>query len=223
MNEKKPSSLIVFEKKEVALIFALMVVAVFTAFVMGVKLGKSYAMKQAGFVPKDAVTIDLKSEQEELVEKETKKSVEVDTMNKNFNKLEEEFNKLNPEAAESAHGEKSQSNTNHSESSHGTVEKKNSSTVAADTSHKESKKDNYKNKFTIQLGSYKTIDEAQKFADGFRIRGYDPIISEVEVSGRGLWFRVSLGAFETLQQTKDFIKKEASLFHGQDHVIGKFE
>ncbi|MEK6624062.1 MAG: SPOR domain-containing protein [Bdellovibrionota bacterium] len=81
----------------------------------------------------------------------------------------------------------------------------------------------YAGKYTIQLGSYNSRPEAEKFADGFRVRGYVPIIQEKEVEGRGMWFRINLGVFETLSEAKDYILKERSLFQGQDYVIGKFE
>jgi len=84
------------------------------------------------------------------------------------------------------------------------------------------KKDQYSGKFTIQLGSHKTTSEAEKFADGFRIRGYDPIINEVELKGQ-TWYRVSLGVFTSVSEAKEYIIKEKSLFQGQDYVIGRFD
>lgn len=67
-------------------------------------------------------------------------------------------------------------------------------------------------KFTIQLGSFRTISEAKNFAQGFLERGYKPIIREVEVRGQGLWYRVSLGVFETMNAASQYVQKEKSLF-----------
>jgi len=80
-----------------------------------------------------------------------------------------------------------------------------------------------KGKFTIQLGSYRTAQEAEKFADGFRVRGYEPFINEVMLQGKGTWYRVSMGTFDAIPVAKAYVTKEASLFSGQDYVIGKIE
>lgn len=84
-------------------------------------------------------------------------------------------------------------------------------------------KDQYKGKFTIQLGSHQSLREAEEFAEGFKVRGYKPIIHEVELPNRGTWFRVSLGAFDTSSQAKDYVQREYSLFQGQDYVIIRFD
>lgn len=76
--------------------------------------------------------------------------------------------------------------------------------------------------YTIQLGSYPQEADAIKFADGFRIRGYNPILSEVRIPDKGIWYRVSLGTFTTVAQAKEYISKEESLFQGQDYVITEF-
>jgi cell division septation protein DedD len=83
-------------------------------------------------------------------------------------------------------------------------------------------RDQYRGKFTIQLGSYQSLDDAESFADGFRIRGYRPIINEVDIKKRGIWYRVSLGIFESVGKAKDYVIREKTLFKGQDYVIGRF-
>ena len=84
-------------------------------------------------------------------------------------------------------------------------------------------RDQYRGKFTIQLGSYQSLRDAESFADGFRIRGYKPIINEVDIKKRGIWYRVSLGIFESVGKAKDYVLREKVLFKGQDYVIGKFD
>ena len=81
----------------------------------------------------------------------------------------------------------------------------------------------YIGKFTIQLGSHNDLKEAEKFADGFRIRGYNPIINEVELRSRGTGYRVSLGVFDSVTEAKEYIFQEKSLFQSQDYVIAKFD
>ena len=78
-------------------------------------------------------------------------------------------------------------------------------------------------KFTIQLGSYRTLKEAQEFANGFKIKGYNPMIKQTDVTGRGAWYRVNLGVFNSLSQAKNYILKEKELFMGQDYVFGQLD
>ena len=85
-----------------------------------------------------------------------------------------------------------------------------------------SMRDQVRGKFTIQLGSYQSIADAQSFADGFRVRGYKVIVNEVELNGRGIWFRVSLGIFDSVSEAKSYVLREKVLFKGQDYVIGRF-
>src|SRR5690606_27564903 len=44
-------------------------------------------------------------------------------------------------------------------------------------------------KFTVQLGSYNSMEDAKQFAEGFTVRGYSPIINEVKIEGKGNWYR----------------------------------
>jgi cell division protein FtsN len=81
--------------------------------------------------------------------------------------------------------------------------------------------DGMSGKFTIQLGSHRTLKEAEDFAEGFKARGYDTIINQIEIKGKGTWYRVSLGAFSNMDEAKTYINKEKTLFIGQDYTIVK--
>ena len=83
--------------------------------------------------------------------------------------------------------------------------------------------DKFTGKFTIQLSSHRSKDEATEFSNGFTARGYDPIVNEVELKGKGTWYRVSLGVFDNVSEAKEYILKEKELFQGQDYVIGRFD
>jgi len=84
---------------------------------------------------------------------------------------------------------------------------------------------NLSGKYTVQLGSHRSRQDAEKFAEGFRIRGHNPIISEVELKEKGgTWYRVSIGVFDSVAEAKDYIlNQERALFQGQDYVIGRFD
>ena len=60
----------------------------------------------------------------------------------------------------------------------------------------------YEGKWTIQLSSHKKIRDARVFANDFKVRGYEPIINEVDLADKGTWYRVSLGAFDSFVEAK---------------------
>lgn len=211
MDEK--SNLYVFERKEVFLIFVFMILIGITSFILGVKVGKQYSFAKAGFEESDRNTVDMLSKQEEQIhDGDRPTDVQLDTQD-----LREKMNeKLEKKIREELEREPAP------------VEKKpqveSIQTEAPVKPQMESDvKDGMSGKYTIQLGSYKNLEDAEQFANGFKIKGYNPIISQKDISGRGTWYRVSLGAFESLSEAKDYILKEKELFMGQDYVFGQLD
>ncbi len=244
MDEK--TKLYVFSKREVALIFLFMFLIALTSFVFGVKIGKSYSYGQAGLSPADRERVELLSGQEEAVN-EVVDEVEKEQGSKNDSQglapdMEDLNKKLEQHIKEETTGEKKRV-TSPTEGQEAFKEEINDQQGASNQmvepapgvtipspkaeqvtgSESQSQKDNYSGKYTIQLGSHRSIEEAQDFAEGFRVRGYNPIVNEVEIPGRGIWYRVSLGAFQSITEAKEYVKKEDSLFQGQEYVFVRFE
>ena len=235
MDEK--TKLYVFAKKELALIFIFIIFTAICSFILGVKLGKQFSYESSGYQPGDIKKVEMLSGQEEVVEKvvsDYQKQVQVtDDVQKDGaikdqsyailkQKIDQEFSddkKINSDISVDATNDVIDSMN---ESQVEEVEEKIGTDYSA-SSKKKFKRDEYSGKYTIQLGSHKSINDAEAFADGFRVRGYNPIINEVNLEGRGVWYRVSLGVFETVSSAKDYIVKEKSLFKGQDYVIAKFD
>jgi len=194
--------LYVFAKKEVALIFVFMILIAITSFVLGVKIGKNYTLGIAGVTPEDQkkVVEMLSGNEEDLKNlkdnQEAHKLENSEVEQKLQEKITAEFGTTN------GHGEAKQSTTGAN---------KNMST----------EEDQLSGKLTIQLGSHRSLKEAEDFAEGFKARGYDPIINQIEIKGKGTWYRVSLGAFSTMDEAKSYISKEKTLFIGQDYNIVK--
>ena len=258
MDEK--TNFYVFAKKEIALIFLFMIVIAVTSFVLGVKVGKSYSYEKAGFTEEDRKNILMNSRSEEVVKDLVKKdkSTEEDkklkrkkVLDSTFEKLEEEFNKLDQDVNKAippeASSPKSKQDKGGLLASNDLAKKKEEkvelapsmkgggqdleNSPALEVASEEpvkmvvpeaSMRDQVRGKFTIQLGSYQSIADAQSFADGFRVRGYKVIVNEVELNGRGIWFRVSLGIFDSVSEAKSYVLREKVLFKGQDYVIGRF-
>jgi hypothetical protein len=219
MDEK--SNLYVFEKKEVFLLFLFMILIALTSFVLGVKMGKNYSYKSAGLTIQDQRNVDLLSNQEEDVNKTLAASKKVNDdqfktdMHESLkNKIKDEIlneevtpvpivlPKLEPKPVAAA------------------IPTTENISAMLD---KETSSDGFTGKFTIQLSSHRSKTEASEFSNGFTVRGYDPIINEVSLKGKGVWYRVSLGVFDNVSEAKDYILKEKELFQGQDYVIGRFD
>ena len=66
--------------------------------------------------------------------------------------------------------------------------------------------------YTLQLSSFQERAEADSFYGQLTAAGYSPYIVEAEVPGRGIWYRVRLGNFESYNDAitakKDFEAKQ---------------
>jgi cell division septation protein DedD len=60
--------------------------------------------------------------------------------------------------------------------------------------------------YSISLGSFKTLDNAQKTISIFQEKGMVPYWVKVDLGTKGLWFRVFAGHFRTREETDTFIK-----------------
>jgi len=200
----------VFEKKEIFLIFVFVVIMSVTCFTLGVNLGKKLAFEKSGVTTEDVKTVEMKSTQEEDVEKNLE-GPQLSDEEKLQKLMDESKEKLNTELQQLSSEEAPTAKT---EAPAALVTPKPSevTTASKDTG-----------KYTIQLGSYSSMEEAKQFAEGFTVRGYNPIINEVIIPEKGTWYRVSLGLFGTTAEAREYIKKEASLFQSQDYVISEIK
>ncbi|OFZ80846.1 MAG: hypothetical protein A2583_03165 [Bdellovibrionales bacterium RIFOXYD1_FULL_53_11] len=57
-------------------------------------------------------------------------------------------------------------------------------------------------KFTVQAGSYKTLEEARDQSNILEASGEKPFIRATEVRGKGKWFRVYSGGFKTREEAE---------------------
>lgn len=193
------NKVVIFEKKELVLISLLILVLIVTSFTIGVKMGKRISLDASGVTAEDKKTVELKS----AVEEDAEKTLSAESQLTDEEKLKKLMDESKTQLTEEL--EKFSSD-----------EKKTAVTTEAPNS---TPANPMAGKYTIQLGSYNTVEEAKQFAEGFTVRGYNPIINEVKIEGKGIWYRVSLGVFDTVEAAKKYIRDEKSLFSGQDHVI----
>lgn len=243
------SKLFVFDKKEVLLIFVFILVIASTAFTVGVRMGMKWQLEKQGVTKADIDTVKLKSQNEEYAdkllnekansEKDIKKEAnkrlkeEIERAGKGTSNLELQQNiKIKDDNTVIDGSSQASADTENLIDSYNITDDK--ATTAADIS-KEAVEDinqqsgdaqlanNLKGKYTVQVGAYKTLDEAKSFSSGFEVRGYSPIVNEVKIPSKGTWYRVSIGAFGTRNEAKDYIVKEKSLFQSYDYLIKKID
>jgi len=194
------NKVIIFEKKEIIIILIFVVVLIITSFTLGIRLGKKLALDESGIKTEDVKTVELKSTVEEDADKTISEDEKLTDDEKLKKLMDESKTRLSDELDKFSSEEKPAA---------ATAGGAQQSTMAG--------------KYTIQLGSYNTVDEAKQFAEGFTVRGYSPIVNEVKIEGKGTWYRVSLGLFNTVEEAKAYIKQEQSLFSGQEHVISELK
>jgi len=222
--------LYVFDIKDVLLIFTLVILISTTCFVFGVKIGKSYSLNVQGIIPEDMQRVDLLSKKEEkfledekILEEMVKK---VDESKKSANEKVDEApsfdqlrEKIDQEVINSDDVMEKTSNQN-------PAKKKENKSLESNLNKNNIYDNNTQNisgKWTIQLGSHQNREDAEAFADGFKVRGYDPIINQVYLGDRGVWFRVSLGLFSSIVEAKNYVVEHQTLFDGQDYVFIQFD
>ena len=235
------TKLYVFSKREVALIFLFMFLIAVTSFVFGVKVGKDYSFEKSGFIPQDKQKIDLLSGQEEKVNEvvedsreNPKETVELNDLNKKLElhiktetdgegkRFKDEVEKVKAQKKDTVK-KNSREESSEKNMSGDMIEPAPGTEVKVEDNATSSLKDQFVGKFTIQLGSHRALSEAEAFAEGFKLRGYNPIINEVDIPNRGVWYRVSLGVFDSITEAKNYVKMEQSLFQGQDYVFVRFD
>lgn len=215
------SKLFVFEKKEVALIFIFIILIAVISFTLGVRTGKKLSLKHDNYSTEDMRSIDLKSTDEESVE------ATVDNGNSGFEsslpdskpvpdvnldmetRLKEEMKKL-------AETDITEGNNLKEKTQVAPQNPNESGTDLYNTN------EDYKGKYTIQLFADQDKTIAQDFADGFILKGYDVIVNEAVITGKGKWYRVSIGVFDTVNEAKNYLEKEKNLFQGKRYLINQF-
>ncbi len=229
------NKLFVFEKKEVILIFLFIILIAVIAFTLGVRTGKQLSLKHDGYDNTDIQNINLKSVDEEYVDSVVDSKAQTEPTGSNFESSIESVNQ-NPSGTIDTDDSLSDSEMERrlkeemeklaSDKPSKVIkreEKEDRAKAASPVSRNESESldtsPNYDGKYTIQLFSHQSQEAAQEFADVFRLKGYDVIINEVVIPGKGKWYRVSIGIFENVNQAKDYLNSEKDLFQNQNYII----
>ncbi len=246
MEDQK--NVLVFEKKELIILFLLLILALATAFTLGVRLGRKWDLNKSGYTNDDLEQVALESVKEEAAKEilDAKKKLEIKTEDEEitkkiggdaFSKLKKEFESLEDENIKKAKDKTVDASPVGSEGpsadTKSLIDSYDISTAPLDvkvdgetevdkapvTSDVDPSEANYIGKYTVQVGSYKTIEDAKKFASGFEVRGYTPIINEVKLKNRGVWYRVGIGVFDNVESAKIYINEKRDLFQSYDYIV----
>lgn len=204
------NKVIIFEKKEIVIILIFVIVMIITSFTLGIRLGKKLsdqspkplASPVVQEIGQNGQDIELKSDLEEDAETTIQADASLSDEERLKKLMDESQSRLKDEL----------DNFKKDEMPVPQPAPAPTSQVALPTG-----------KFTVQVGSYQTLDEAKQFAEGFTVRGYNPIITNTTITGKGTWYRVSLGSFATKKEAEAYVKQESSLFSGQDYMISVLE
>jgi septal ring-binding cell division protein DamX len=75
-------------------------------------------------------------------------------------------------------------------------------------------------RFTVQLASFKDLTSAKKFAARFRGPKHKATIREVELSGKGRWYRVQVGKLASREEATALANQLAKKYQLHAFVIG---
>lgn len=65
----------------------------------------------------------------------------------------------------------------------------------------------HNSKYTVQVGSFPTPEEASSSVEKWKQKGYDAFMSVAEIPNRGTWYRVRVGSFGNKQDAQSYVQQ----------------
>lgn len=62
-------------------------------------------------------------------------------------------------------------------------------------------------RYSIQVGSYTNVDEAHAMVGSWKTRGYQAFLVSADIPGKGRWYRVRLGGFNTKEEAQSYLNE----------------
>jgi cell division protein FtsN len=173
------TDLLVFSKKEIAIIIILLVLVAAFSFTLGLKLGKSLGVAKE--TPVEHVPLQQKVEKAPEPKHAEEEGVALKPAVKTPEPEEVAEKKADSELASEV-GKTKAGISKPVPMSYPTEKK--SSTAEGDH-------------FTLQVGSHRTVAEAAEQVSGLKRQNLDAFYLEARVPGKGTWYRVGIGNFPT--------------------------
>ncbi|MGK9369748.1 SPOR domain-containing protein [Melioribacter sp. Ez-97] len=67
-------------------------------------------------------------------------------------------------------------------------------------------------KYTVQVSAWRSKRKAESVANNLKRLGHNAFVIKADIPGRGAWYRVRIGYFDSVQAAEDFIRKNPNLF-----------
>lgn len=206
MRKVKNSHVFELDNKQMVLVFAGLIVICLLVFSAGVMVGSKVAKDKILAMPeKDDLRVRIKApslleEQKNKNEASSPKKIE-DVIEKALS----EEQKVNNTArtASSSPPEKTSMPTGRKKSSPPSVslkkEGKADKTVPQPPREKEA--------WFIQVASFQSVDDANRRAKELKDGGYKVLVAKADIPGKGTWFRVRIGPFDSVDTAKSLAFK----------------
>jgi cell division protein FtsN len=76
-----------------------------------------------------------------------------------------------------------------------------------------------KGKYIIQAASYREREKADRLCKRLKVLGYNPMVVAADLPGKGKWFRVILGGFETPQEAQKVVDVVSKKIGGMNCIV----
>ena len=206
------TNLLVFTKKEVFLILFLLILVALFSFTLGLKLGKNLAQREA--IQQEKLTAISHEDSFHA----TEETAPVD--HQDVHTKEARVDK-NEQSAPAIASDQLQSKEEEFMSEELRKDKP--------TAKKEvqlnipSEKRGVPSRYTLQVGSYRTIGEAAEQVALLKRRSLEAFYLEANVPGKGNWYRVGIGNFETKEEAEKMAQKWKALHSLPPFIITTFK
>jgi cell division protein FtsN len=203
------TNLLVFTKKEVFLILFLLILVSLFSFTLGLKLGKNLAQRE--FTQQEKLTATSHEEPFHAVEDSVAPESHADkAVHTESNRTDEV---VSPEHMQ-----------NKEEELLGEELKKDKPTAKKEVPLTiPSEKRGLPIRYTLQVGSYRTIGEAAEQVALLKRRSLEAFYLEASVPGKGNWYRVGIGNFETKEEAEKMAQKWKALHSLPPFIITSFK
>ncbi len=71
----------------------------------------------------------------------------------------------------------------------------------------------HEGRYSIQVASFRTVEEAELLASGLRAKGHDTYVMEADIPGRGLFHRVRIGPFAQRGEARSYRQRLEAAEH----------
>lgn len=192
--------LLVFSKKEILVVLVLLILVALFSFTIGLRLGKSLGAKESVTIHKEVDQAPLEEKAEDTPEGDEDEDDEG---------TEEEAGTPTPAKSPdvSAHSTSTDKAADALAEQRLTekVKKEGIKSSRSITTSLPAKKKNASETvgYTLQVGAYKTVNEATEQVSILKRRNMDKAFYfEAEIPGKGTWFRVGIGVYKTKSEAE---------------------